>query len=113
MVMDILRCVADGSGGWKVYLATNGSHFGLAPFTKVIEFYLGNALAPRWGGQYRRGLPVPVSTMRHGTDFDPLVDFTRDDIFFSNCRSICHKNLISYTSYKKKKGLHIFAIINY
>jgi hypothetical protein len=56
-------------------LATNDSLSGLTPFTKVIGFDLGSAPAPSMGGRYMWGLPVPVSAIRPGTNFDPLVDF--------------------------------------
>ena len=55
------RCVADGSGAWRLCMAMNGSLSGLAPFTKVIGFDLGSAAAHRMGGRYGGGgLPVPV-----------------------------------------------------
>ena len=75
MVVDLLRCVVDGSDGWRLCLTTNDSLFGVAPFTELIGFDLGKATAPRTGRRYGRGLPVPVSAKPSGTDFRHLVDF--------------------------------------
>ena len=75
MVVDLLRCGVDGSDGWRLCLTTNGSLFGVAPFTELIGFDLGSAAAHRTGGWYWQGLPVPVSAKPPGTDFRPLVDF--------------------------------------
>ncbi len=69
MVVDLLQCGVDGSDGWRLCLATNGSLFGVAPFTELIGFDLGSAAAHRTGGRYSRGLPVPVPTKLPGTDF--------------------------------------------
>ena len=55
MVVDLLRCGVDGSGGWWLYLTTNGSLSGVALFTELIGFDLGKAAAPHTGGQYGRG----------------------------------------------------------
>ena len=60
MVVDLLRCGADGSDGWRLCLATNGSLFGVGPFTKLIGFDLRKAAAHGTGGRYGRGLPVPM-----------------------------------------------------
>ena len=59
MVMDLLRCGVDGSDGWRLCLTTNGSPFGVGSFTELIGFDLGKAAAPRTGGRYGQGLPVP------------------------------------------------------
>jgi hypothetical protein len=53
----------------------NGSLFGVAPFTELIGFDLGNIVIRRTGGRYGRGLPILVSSKPPGTDFWPLVDF--------------------------------------
>ena len=43
--MDLLRCGADGSGGWRICLTTNCSLFSVGPFTTLMVFDLGNAAA--------------------------------------------------------------------
>ena len=73
--MDLLRCVADGSGGWRLCLAMNGSLFDIGPFTTFIEFDLGNATAHGTGRLYGRGLPVPVPVKAPGTAFLSVVNF--------------------------------------
>ena len=105
MVVDLLRCGVDGSDGWRLCLATNGSLFGVGSFTELIGFDLGNAAARSTGGRYGRGLPVSVFAKPPGTDFRPLVDFccTCDEIFFNYCRSICHYDLISCTPFKDRR----------
>ena len=75
MVMDLLRCGVDGSGGWRLCLATNGSPFSVGPFTTFIVFDLGNAAAGGTGGQYGRGLPVPMPVKAPGTAFPSVVNF--------------------------------------
>ena len=75
MVMDLLRCGADGSGGWRLCLATNGSLFGVGPVTKLIGFDLRKAAAHGTGGRYGRGLPVPMPVKVHGTVSSSVVNF--------------------------------------
>ena len=75
MVMDLLRCGVDGSDGWRLCLATNGSLFGVDPFTKLIGFDLRKATAHGTGGRYGRGLPVPVLVKTPGTAFPSVVNF--------------------------------------
>ena len=75
MVVDLLRCGVDGSDGWRLCLATNGPFFGVGSFTELIGFDLGKAAAPRTGGRYRWGLPVPMSAKLSGTAFRRLVNF--------------------------------------
>ena len=84
MVVDLLRCGVDGSDGWQLCLATNGSPFGVDPFTKLIGFDLRKATAHGTGGRYGRGLPIPVSSRPPGTDFRPLVDFAALVMRFSS-----------------------------
>ncbi len=75
MVVDLFRCGADGSDGWRLCLATNGSLFGVGSFTELIGFDLGKAAAHSTGAWYGWGLPVPMLAKLPGTDFQPLVDF--------------------------------------
>ena len=75
MVVDLLRCGADGSDGWRLCLAMNGSLFGVGPFTKLIGFYLRKAAAHGTGGRYGRGLPVPMPVKVHGTASSSVVNF--------------------------------------
>ena len=73
--MDLLRCVADGSGGWRLCLATNGSLFSVGTFTTFLVFDLGNAAAGGTGGRYGRGLPVPMPVKAPGTASSSVVNF--------------------------------------
>ena len=66
MVMDLLRCGVDGSDGWRLYLATNGS---------LIGFDLGKAAAHGTGAWYGRGLPVPMPVIAPGTAFPSVINF--------------------------------------
>ena len=75
MVVDLLRCGADGSDGWRLCFATNGSLFGVGPFTKLIGFDLRKAAVHGTGGRYGRGLPVPMLVKAHGTAFRSVVNF--------------------------------------
>ena len=75
MGMDLLRCIADGSGGWRLCLATNGSLFGVSPFTKLIGFDLRKAAAHGTGGRYGWGLPVPMPVKVPGTASLSVVNF--------------------------------------
>ena len=76
MVMDLLRCGADGSGGWRLCLATNGSLFSVGPFTTFIGFDLGNAAAHGTGVWYMRGLPVQMLVKSPGTAFPSVDNFS-------------------------------------
>ena len=75
MVVDLLRCGADGYDGWRLCLATNGSPFGVGPFTKLIGFDLRKAVAHGTGRQYGRGLPVPMPVKVPGTASSSVVNF--------------------------------------
>ena len=75
MVMDLLRCGADGSGGWRLYLATNGSLFSVGPFTKLTGFDLRKVAAHGMGGWYGWGLPVPMPVKVPGTASSSVVNF--------------------------------------
>jgi hypothetical protein len=75
MVTDLLRCGADGSGGWRLCLAMNGSLFSVSPFTTLIVFDLGNAAVGGTCGWYGRGLPVPMPVKDIGTVFPSVVNF--------------------------------------
>ena len=73
--MDLLRCGVDGSDGWRLCLATNGSLFGVGSFTELIGFDLGKAAAHGTGAWYGRGLPVPMPVKASGTASSSLVNF--------------------------------------
>ena len=75
MVMDLLRCCVDGSDGWQLCLAMNGSLFGISPFTKLIGFDLRKAAAHGTGGRYGWGLPVPMPVKVPGTASSSVVNF--------------------------------------
>ena len=75
MVVVLLRCGVDGSDGWRLCLATNGSLFSVGPFTTFIEFDLGNAAAHGTGGRYGRRLPIPMPVKAPGTTFPSVVNF--------------------------------------
>ena len=75
MVMDLLRCGVDGSDGWRLCLATNGSLFGVGPFTKLIGFDLRKAAVHGTGGRYGRGLPVPMPVKVPGAASSSVVNF--------------------------------------
>ncbi len=68
-------CGVDGSDGWQLCLATNGSLSGMASFTELIGFDLRKNAAPRTGGWYGRGLPVPMPVKAFGTASSSLVNF--------------------------------------
>ena len=84
MGMDLLRCVADGSGGWRLCLATNDSLFGVGPFTKLIGFDLRKATVHGTGGRCGRGLPVPMPVKASGTASSSLVNFAALMMRFSS-----------------------------
>ena len=75
MVMDLLRYGVDGSDGWRLCLATNGSLFGVGSFTELIGFDLGKAAAHSTGAWYGRGLPVPMPIKASRTTSPSLVNF--------------------------------------
>ena len=75
MVVDLLQCGVDGSDGWQLCLATNGSPFGVGPFTKLIGFDLRKAATHGTGGRYGRGLPVPMPVKVLGTASSSVVNF--------------------------------------
>ncbi len=75
MVVDLLRCGVDGSDGWRLCLATNGSLFGVGSFIELIGFDLGTAAAHGTGAWYGRGLPVPMPVKAPGTAFPSVVNF--------------------------------------
>ena len=74
MVMDLLRCGVDGSDGWRLCLATNGSLFSVGPFTTFIVFDLGNGAAGGTDGRYGQGLPVPMPVKAPRTAFPSVVN---------------------------------------
>ena len=82
--MDLLRCVADGYGGWRLCLAMNGSLFSAGPFTTFIVFDLENAAAGGTGGRYGRGLPVLMPVKSPGTAFPSVVNFAMPLTRFSS-----------------------------
>ena len=75
MVMDLLRCGVDGSDGWRLYLATNGSLFCIGSFTELIGFDLGKAAVASTGGRYGWALPVPMPVKASRTASSSLVNF--------------------------------------
>ena len=75
MVVDLLRCGVDGSDGWRLCLAMNGSLFGVGPFTELIGFDLGKAAAHSTGAWYGRGLPVPMPIKVPETASSSVVNF--------------------------------------
>lgn len=72
--MDLLRCGADGSDGWRLCLAMNGSPFGVGSFTKLIWFNLRMATADGTCGLYGRGLPIPMPIKLPGTASSRIVN---------------------------------------
>jgi hypothetical protein len=75
MVVDLLRCGADGSDGWRLCVTTNGSPFGIGSFTKLIGFDLRKAAAHGMGGRYGRGLAVPMRFKVPRTASSSIVNF--------------------------------------
>lgn len=75
MVVDLLRCGVDGSDGWRLCLATNGSSFGIGSFTRLIVFDLGKAAAHSTGAWYGRGLPALMPVKVPGSTSSSLVNF--------------------------------------
>ena len=61
MVVDLLQCGVDGSDGWRLYLATNDSLFGVGSFTELIGFDLGKAAAHSTGAWYGRTVRVGLA----------------------------------------------------
>ena len=84
MVVDLLRCGVDGSDGWRLCLATNGSLFGVGSFTELIGFDLGKAAAHGTGAWYGRVLPVLMPVKASGTASSSLVNFPARMMRFSS-----------------------------
>jgi hypothetical protein len=87
MVVDLLRCGVDGSDGWRLCFAMNGSLFRAPPFTELIGFDLGSVAAHRMGGP--RPYWCPLNSLEP-TFTSWLIFCTCDKILFNNCMYICH-----------------------
>jgi hypothetical protein len=76
MGIDLLWCVADGSGGWWLCLAISSSLFSVSPFTTFIVFDLGNAAVSHTGGRYGWGFPLPMPVKAVEFAFPSVLNFS-------------------------------------